>query len=144
MLEVALTCVLLATGGLFVRTLQSLEDAKLGFDPQDLTTIVLTPRTQNQAPEGIRQKLAQLQQRISSLPGVESVMTQTSIPFSNYDVTLSGDIDISGRIYRKGDIASFSLVSKNVVDASRMELVQGRSFERRDDSTQAMVGLVNR
>lgn len=39
-LQIALTCVLLVTSGLFVRTFRALQDVKLGFDPRGVTTSV--------------------------------------------------------------------------------------------------------
>ena len=142
-MQVALTCVLLVTSGLFVRTLRALEATPLGFDPHHATTMVLMPQDQKEVPAASRQTLTHLLERFAALPGVESAMTQTSLPFSNYSFGMNATTDISGRPYQKSDSPAYSLVSSNFVHASGMQLMRGREFQPADDSSVAMVGLVN-
>ena len=87
-LQVALTCVLLVVTGLFVRTLQSLENVKLGFDPRGVTTLVAVPANDRETPQHVREMETELLHRFESLPEVESVTMQTEVPFSSYNVTL--------------------------------------------------------
>lgn len=141
--QVALTCVLLVTSGLFVRTLQSLEDVQLGFDPHGVTTLVLMPENQHQDPQLSRGIETQLLHRFENLPGVQSVTMQSSIPFSQYGMTLHGTTDVSGRPYHKGDAAYYSFVSTNFVKTSGIGLLRGRGFLRSDESSGAIVVLVN-
>jgi predicted permease len=141
--QVALTCVLLVTSGLFVRTLQSLENVNLGFNPQGITTLVLMPQNQRQDPQISRGVETQLLHRFENLPGIQSVTMQTGIPFSDYNMTLHGIIDVSGRTFHKGDAAFFSFVSTDFVKTSGIELLKGRGFEPRDESRGAIVALVN-
>lgn len=143
MLQIALTCVLLVTSGLFVRTFQALQNVKLGFDPHGVTTLVLMTEDQHKDPELSRQTIARLLERFEALPGVESATMQSSIPFSNSNVSLNGTTEVSGRVFREGDTAFYSLVSANFVRASGMRLLQGRGFLPQDDSSPAMVALVN-
>ena len=142
-LQVALTCVLLVVSGLFVRTLQSLANVKLGFDPTDVTTLVLMPENQDQDPKLSREIETRLLHRFETLPGVQSVTMQTAVPFSNYNMTLHGATDISGRAFHAGDAAFYSLVSTNFVKTSGIRLVSGRSFVPSDETSAALVGLVN-
>ncbi|MGH9590806.1 MAG: ABC transporter permease, partial [Terracidiphilus sp.] len=141
--QVALTCVLLVTSGLFVRTLQSLEDVKLGFDPRGVTTLVLVPENQQQDPQISREIETRLLHRFESLPGIRSVTMQTEIPFSSYNMSLHGTTDVAGRVFHKGDSAFYSFVSTNFVNASGIRLLKGRGFARADESSGAMVALVN-
>lgn len=142
-IQVALTCVLLVISGLFVRTLQSLENVKLGFDPQGVTTLVLVPENQQQDPQLSREIETRLLHRFESLPGVRSVTMQTEIPFSSYNLSLRGTTDIAGRPFHKEDSAYYSFVSTNFVNASGIRLLRGRGFARSDESSGALVALVN-
>lgn len=141
--QVALTCVLLVISGLFVRTLQSLEKVKLGFDPRDVTTLVLVPENQQQDPQIAREIETRLLHRFESLPGIRSVTMQTEIPFSSYNMSLHGTTDVAGRPFHKEDSAYYSFVSTNFVRASGIHLLKGRGFARADESSGAMVALVN-
>ena len=143
-LQIALTCVLLVTTGLFVRTFRALQDVKLGFDPRDVTTMVLIPEDQHIDPEIARQTDARLLERFETLPGVESAAMQTAIPFSNYNASLNGATEVNGRAFHKGDTAFYSMVSANFVHASGLHLLRGRGFLPRDESSAAMVALVNK
>ncbi|MBV8675205.1 MAG: FtsX-like permease family protein, partial [Acidobacteriaceae bacterium] len=141
--QVALTCVLLVISGLFVRTLQSLQQVKLGFDPHHVTTLVLMPENQNQDPELSRQIETRLLRRFQALPGVESVTMQSEVPFSNYNMTLHGTTEVAGRPYNQGDTAYYSLVSTNFVQTSGIRLLRGRALQQSDESSAAIVVLVN-
>lgn len=141
-IQVALTCVLLVTCGLFVRTFLSLQSVDLGFDPHGVSTLVLMPLDQHQDPQLSRSIETRLLDRFEALPGIQSVTMQTSIPFSNYNMALNGTTDIEGRTFQKGDAAMYSLVSTNFVRTSGIRLLQGRGFEQQDEAGPLVV-LVN-
>lgn len=141
--QVALTCVLLVISGLFVRTLESLENVQLGFDPHDVTTLVLMPEQQNQDPEVSRAMETRLLRRFETLPGVQSVTMQTEVPFSSYNMTLNGTTDVPGRTFHEGDSAFYSMVSTNFVRTSGIRLLKGRGFVPGDEASAGIVVLVN-
>lgn len=141
--QVALTCVLLVTIGLFVRTLRSLENVQLGFDPHGVTTLVLMPENQQQDPQTSRQIETRLLQRFRNLPGIQSVTMQSALPFSSYNVSLKGTTDVDGRAFHEGNSAYYSLVSTNFVAASGIRLTEGRGFLSTDESSGAIAVLVN-
>ena len=143
-LQIALTCVLLVTSGLLVRTFRALQDVKLGFNPHGVTTLVLMPEDQHIDPEIARQTDARLLERFGTLPGVESATLQTAIPFSSYNVSLNGTTEVNGRAFHEGDTAFYSMVSANFVRASGIRLLRGRGFLPQDDTSAAMMALVNR
>ena len=142
-LQIALTCVLLATTGLFLRTFRALQQVPLGFNPHHVTTLVLLPIDSHESPTLIRQTDTRLLQRFRHLPGVQSAAMQTSIPFSSYSATMNGTTEVSGRTYRKGDSAFYSFVSSGFVRASGIRLLRGRAFTAHDDTSPSMVALVN-
>jgi predicted permease len=141
--QVALTCVLVVTSGLFVRTLQSLENVKLGFDPQGITTLVLMPENPQQDGQISREIETGLLHRFENLPGIQSVTMQSSIPFSQYQVGLHGTTDVAGRTFQKGDYAYYSFVSTNFVKTSGIPLLSGRGFVSSDQAGGNMVALIN-
>lgn len=142
-LQVGLTCVLLATSGLFVRTMQSLENVKLGFDPKDVTTLVLMAEDQHQDPQVSREMETRMLRRFETLPGVQSVTMQTSVPFSSYQMTLHGTTDVDGRVFQKGDMAYYSMVSTGFTRTSGIRLLEGRGFEPADETNGTIAALVN-
>jgi putative ABC transport system permease protein len=142
-LQIALTCVLLVTTALFVRTFRALQQVQLGFDPHNVTTLVLMPEDQHRDPDTLRQVNGNLLQRLQSLPGVESASLQSAVPFSNFNLSLNGTTDVEGREFHTGDSAFYSLVSSNFVHAARLPLLRGREFLPQDDSSPALVALVN-
>jgi putative ABC transport system permease protein len=144
MVQVGLTCVLLIVSGLFVKSLRALEDVRLGFDPQHVTTAVLMAENQREDSEVLRQTIAKLLDAFSALPGVEAATMQSAVPFSSYNMGLNGATDVSGHAYREGDSASYSLVSSSFVQASGLHLMRGRNFLPQDDGSGAIVALVNR
>jgi predicted permease len=142
-LQVALTCILLVISGLFVRTLQQLENVSLGFDPHGVSTLVLIPENPNQSIAQVRGTETRLLHRFESLPGIQSVTMQTEIPFSNYNMVLDGTTDVTGHAFRKDDSAHYSFVSTSFVHTSGIRLLQGRSFALPDETSAAVVVLVN-
>lgn len=142
-MQVALTCILLVTTGLFLRTFQALQNVKLGFDPHGVTTLVLMPEDQHQPPPLSREIETRLLHRFETLPGIQAVTMQTSIPFSNYTMDLDGTTDVQGRVFQPGDSAHYSFVSTNFVRTSGIQLLQGRGFNSQDESSPNVVVLVN-
>jgi putative ABC transport system permease protein len=142
-LQIALTCVLLVTCGLFVRTVRALRQIPLGFDPHHVTTLVLMPQDSHQSPVVLRQTATRLLERFQALPGVQAAAMQTTLPFSNYSFSMNGTTDISGRAFHKDDTAFYTVVSSSFVRASGIHLLRGRSFEPQDDSSANILVLVN-
>jgi len=101
------------------------------------------PTDADQPPVRSRAVEMDLLHRFEELPGVQSVTMQTAIPFSAYNMTLDGTTEIAGRPFHSGDSALYSLVSTNFVRTSGIRLLAGRGFEKSDESSAAMVVLVN-
>jgi len=142
-LQITLTSVLLVTCGLFVRTFRALQQAPLGFDPHNVTTLVLMPEDSHRSPSLQRETNTLLLHRLQALPGVEAAAMQTTIPFSNYSFSMNGTTDVGGRPFHKDDSAFYSIVSSDFVRASGIHLLRGRGFLARDDGSSDMVALVN-
>jgi predicted permease len=142
-LQVALTCVLLVVSGLFIRTFVALQHVNLGFDPTHVTTLVLVANNQKTDAEVSRQTLTQLLEKFNALPGVQAATMQSAVPFSSFNIMLNGTTEINARPFQSTDTAFYSLVSTNFVQASGVHLFRGRTFTAQDESSAAMVVLVN-
>ena len=80
--QVALSLVLLAGAGLFLRSLQNAAAIDLGMKPDNILLLAVDPKLHNYSPEKTRQFLSQLRDRVSALPGVRSVSFVDSLPLS--------------------------------------------------------------
>ena len=84
--QVALSTVLLAGAGLFIRTLQQLESVDLGFTSEGILTMEVAP--ERQAAAGTPQWLAaqaEILERVRRIPGVRSTSWSTTSPMSGRD-----------------------------------------------------------
>lgn len=142
-IQIALTCVLLVTCGLFVRAFLALRQVPLGFDPRHVTTLVVMPQHAQQPQESLLEDNELLLHRLTSLPGVEAAAMQTSVPFSTFASSLTGTTDVSGRAFQKSDFANYSVVSSDFVRASGIPVMRGRGFLPQDDGSANSVVLVN-
>jgi len=89
-LQIALTVILLISGGLLVRSLDSLFAADPGFRAQGLAEVrVQLPRYRYRAFEERLSVFDRMQQSLAAVPGVESVTGTSSLPFSGFPNLLS-------------------------------------------------------
>jgi predicted permease len=108
-----------------------------------VSTLVLMPEDQHQPPPVSKEIETRLLHRLQSLPGIQSVTMQTSIPFSSYNMDLDGTTDVQGRAYQEGDSAHYSFVSTDFVRTSGIQLLKGRGFQTQDETGSNFVVLVN-
>jgi len=129
--EIALSLVLLAGAGLAVRSFMKLIFTNPGYDSRNLLTFYLSPqaRTAAQAEDFYRQVL----ERMSAIPGVNSVAMSRSIPPSGEEVdgpiitSEHPDIDPN----RAPDII-YNPISPNYFRTMRLPLLAGREFSNVD------------
>jgi predicted permease len=142
-LELALTCVLLAVTGLFIRTFRALEQVPLGFNPHHLTVISTLPLNPQSDPEVMRQVERRVLHSLAALPGVQGAATETSLPYSQMTLSLTSTIRIAGRPQKKNDGISISLISAGWSRTLGVPILQGRSLTDTDGAGAAPVCLVN-
>ena len=146
--EVALTCVLLIAAGLFLRTFRSLQNVPLGFVPDDVTTFLLWPEGGGNMP--IASKTAAYQRvldRVEHLPDVQAAGLVTSLPVSNFQMTLTAGFSIPGHIAAgQKDQPNIRLVavSPSYFRAMRIPLRAGRPLSTSDTQGTQIAGIVNR
>jgi len=141
--EIALTCVLLATAGLFLRTFRALETAPLGFDPKDVTSVVLMSETPSISGPVAKVTMERVLDRLSATPGIQAAASQTSVPFSSFNLFLNSTFALSGQVVPKGSSVFVSLISDGYARAMKIPMLQGRSFLPTDTEGTLGVCIVN-
>ena len=143
--ELALSLVLLAGAGVFVRSFIEILRADLGIKPDHVVTMTLE-LPQDKYPEGVRRSdfFQQLLQRIEALPGVAGAGAVDSLPMSgSYN---SSRFQIVGQPpFEKGKepFTVRRIVTPGYFTAIGIELRKGRLFNAQDDAQSPHVALVN-
>lgn len=78
--QIALSLVLLAAGGIFLRRLQAAGEAKLGFDAEQVLLASFDLSSLGYTPAGRAQFYTELRERAARLPGVRAVTVPASVP----------------------------------------------------------------
>jgi putative ABC transport system permease protein len=136
--QVSLSLVLLVGAGLFLRSLENATSIDLGFRPQNLLFMTFDPKLNRYSPEKTRQLLAQLRERVTALPGVESVSFLDSLPLS-----LGGTDDAFSEAGNKTGAKPISMDVYNVgtefFTTMGMRLLRGRDFAMQPGDAGAVI-----
>ncbi|MDX2034310.1 MAG: ABC transporter permease [Blastocatellia bacterium] len=148
--EVALAMVLLIGAGLLVQSFRRLQQAELGFNPNNLLTMrVALPWRKyggEQGPELQRQFFQQLMERLSALPGVESVALTSNLPLSaerqegKLTFTVEGQ---SADEQQRNPFANDLRVSPNYFSAMGIPLIAGRFLNDADTAGADRVAVIS-
>ncbi len=144
MAELALALVLLAGGGLLMRTFVNLERVNPGFDPHNVITMSLDlpdARYPNQksAISFYRQFLERLEQQ----PGVRAAGVSSDLPWSGYDENTGFDLEGRSQAENDQNHARYHFASPNYFRAAGIPLIAGRFFSYRDNLDAPPVMLIN-
>jgi predicted permease len=131
--QVALSLVLLAGAGLFVRTLQNLQNLDAGFESEGVLLVDLEGR-RNAAPR-------LLVEDIRRVPGVASATLTTHTPLSG---SLWSEPAVpAGQPLPERDTALFVGAGPGFLQAMQIRLLSGRDFSERDTRDAPPVAVVN-
>jgi putative ABC transport system permease protein len=143
--EVSLAFLLLVGAGLLVSSFVSLLNVKVGFNTERLLTFVVSlpaART-SQTPQRVG-FYRQLQTRLASLPGVESVGVVSSLPLSGAN---SGSVVIAeGRSLSVGEQAptiGWQSASAGYFKTMSIPILRGRNFTAEDAVRAQRVAMIN-
>ena len=145
MLQVGSALMLLVIAGLFTRSLQKSEHADLGFNPNNVITMMMDPGEIGYTDPRARDFYKQLMPRVRALPGVRSATMGQSIPMGL--IGNSGDtVLISGYQPPSGQAPPF--LSYNVIGADYfptlgIPMAEGRAFTDGDDENHLYVAIVS-
>ncbi|HZL93353.1 MAG TPA: ABC transporter permease, partial [Vicinamibacterales bacterium] len=142
--QVALSLMLLVSGGLFLRSLDHARQIELGFEPDDLlvASVILTENGYD-----AKQRLnfyAGARDRVRALPGVEQAAWIEWAPLAT--VSEGAPVWIDGQPPRTGEqafMAASASVDPDYFTASQVSILEGRAFDARDAETASQVAIVN-
>lgn len=142
--QVAVSLVLLVAAGLFVRSVRNAQTVDLGFDYSNMLNLTMDVSQQGiDEPRG-RAFFKQLEDRVHTLPGVESVSFAYSVPFGYYNAGEA--VEAEGQPIEKGQrppISYYNVVGGDYFKTMRIPLVRGRAFTEQDDERSRRVAIVN-
>jgi predicted permease len=142
--QVAGSLALLVIAGLFVRTLHRAQQIDLGFDPEHVTTVRLSPHQLGYDEARSNSFYDELDRRIRALPGVETASMSFSVPlgyiFDGFRVV--PDNDPAAADEPRASIGGNS-VSPTYFDTLRIPILRGRAFNDRDIQGAPRVAIVN-
>ncbi len=136
-LQVCLSLVLLVGAGLFVRSLQNASRIDLGMKTDNVVMMAFDPKLNAYAPERTRQLLTQLRDRVSALPGIQSVSYVDSVPLSIGGVTF--DFETTDHNGKRTSNADVYRVGRRFFETIGTPMVRGRDFDLRDADGTAIV-----
>ncbi|MGB7493139.1 MAG: ABC transporter permease [Candidatus Acidiferrum sp.] len=141
--QIAISLVLLVGANLFARSLINLEKQPLGFQPDHVLLVGISPRLANYKPESVASLYRTLYQRLNALPGVQAATLARYSPMSGN--SSNNDISVQGRADTPGESMSVEniLVGPSFVEAMGMTLLKGREIGLQDAAGAPKVAMVN-
>jgi predicted permease len=142
--QVALSLMLLVSGGLFLRSLDRARQIELGFEPDNLVVASVLPNENGYDSTQRLDFYTNARDRIRALPGVEQAAWTEWAPLAT--VSEGGPVWIDGQPPRTGEqayMAALASVDPEYFTASKVTILDGRSFDARDVKTERQVAIVN-
>jgi putative ABC transport system permease protein len=130
--EVALSFALLIGSGLMLRSLVALQRVDPGFDAQGLLTFSIAG-VQLQRPEQRAAFVRQVRQKLSALPGVESVTAATPLPLDGAVFNGRWGTEEAAADPSKFQQATANIVLPGYFETMRTALREGRTFTEADN-----------
>jgi len=142
--QMALSLVLLISSGLFLRGLKNAARIDPGIDePGNLVTVSMDPALRGYDGERTLAFFDRLMEEVESRPGIEAVGMIDYLPLG-----LGGSdrgVSVPGYEFAEGELRSlmYGIVTEGYLETAGVRLVEGRTFERRDDAEAPPVIIVN-
>ena len=142
-LQIALSLVLLASAGLFLRTLLNFAHVDTGFEKQNVLVFQLDEYAAGYQPDArLENLLNQIEERVGAVPGVRaasfSLFTFNQGEWSN-DVTLEG----ISRNSENSEEVLMNRVGAGYFAALGLPVLSGRTFTPRDNERGPMVAVID-
>lgn len=141
--QIALSTLLVAGAGLFLRTVVALNAVHVGFNPNHLILFgIQPPPARYPGNEAIRLH-EELEQRIAALPGIESVSTALT-PYIANNMDNSDFVTAHKGGQQSGhDAEFFNIVGTEFFQTLEIPIVEGRGFGPQDTATSRKVAVIN-
>jgi predicted permease len=144
-LEIAVALMLLAAAGLLLRSFQKMNQANLGFEPDNVTTAAYSlPQMQYSTQAQIDTFNRDLLDRLRKLPGARAAGLANTIPMTgddNWAILAEGYVDPRGPDQNQR-AAPFHVVG-DYFRAMGIPLLRGRYFTDADNANSQLVAIVN-
>jgi len=142
--EMALAVVLLIGAGLMLRSLWSLQQERLGFEPSNVMTMRISlPQASYRTPEQVVSFFQQLLDRVRAVPGVQVAGAVRSLPLGSTigdsGLVVEGYVPPPG-LNAKGD---WQIATDGYLEAMGERVIRGRGFTASDRSDSQPVALIN-
>jgi putative ABC transport system permease protein len=137
--ETALALVLLVGAGLMLRSMGRLQNARLGFNAENLLTMEILA---GNVRDDIDHFYDRILRRLEAMPGVKGAAITYSLPMTPLN-NMSAEVEIVGRADPVPPTAFYRAVSPNYFRMMGIPLLSGRTFGERDNSSAAPVIMIN-
>jgi len=142
--EIAAAVVLLIGAGLMIRSVLRIRDVEPGLKPQNLLTAKISlPHEKYPDAESAIRFYQQVLDRVSNLPGVESVGLVSHLPVEEQGY--NGNISVEGKTYppNEGPLVEFRVVNDDYFQTANIPLLRGRVFSRQERDDKQPVVVIN-
>jgi predicted permease len=137
--QVALSLVLLATAGLFLRSLGNASSIDIGFKTDNMLIMTMDPKLQSYSHDKTVQFLTQVRERVSALPGVRSVSFVGVVPLSIGSSNNSYDVDQVKDHPKQTIHADTNSVGSGYFKTMGIPLLRGRDFVPSTDDQHSVI-----
>lgn len=144
--QIAASFVLVASAGAFVKTLLSLESARIGFETRNVLAMNVPVMRDGRTPVQIVDYYAEATRRIRELPGVQNVAVGSAVPWRDNTNGFALELSADGHIPAPGEEhprSTFRVVSPAFFATLGMPLIEGRDFTDADRSGAEPVAIVS-
>jgi predicted permease len=141
--EIAFACVLLVGAGLLIRSLASVLEVNMGFEPSHTATMRVDPDSQAATPAERVAHLDEVLRRVGQAPGIEHVAITDALPLGRNRTWGAG---AKGITYERGKYPSayVRVVSEGYPAAMGVPILAGRDFTAADATGREPVMLINK
>ena len=141
--QVALSILLLALAGLFVRSLRNLGQVDLGFDPRNVTVFSLDEYTANLPLDAhLVQLQEQIEEKVRALPGVQSA-SFSMFTFNQGEWSSSLTMQGVERSKENSEDVLYNVIGTEYLQTVGIPLIAGRNFNGQDNAKSPHVAIVN-
>jgi predicted permease len=140
--QVSASLVLMIGAGLFVRTLQNIQNKNLGFNQNNLLLFGLDPTRDGYHADRLVNLYTQLHQQIKALPGVKDATLYEFAPLSDWSSNTSARIEGSSRKI-ENPMVRLGTVGPNFLATMQIPLALGRDILDSDSLNAPKVAVVN-
>ena len=141
--ESALACMLLIGAGLALKSLWSLQNVDLGFDPANVLTFRIAAPAQFKGTQ-LSDFYGQIVEHVRAVPGVQRAAVARDLPLSGTDPSMPIQTEEKAPATIQGEIVTrYRAVGKDYFRTLEIPLLQGRGFDERDKASSPAVAAVS-